>query len=124
MNLKSKIFAVLGLCLCAAFFVTVYSQTSQPKETLYKDIKPILDKNCISCHNANRAQDGLRLDNYESIMKGSKHGKVVIPKDDKKSLLMQYIRGEKKPRMPFGKTPLSKADENLIAKWIQDGAKK
>lgn len=124
MNLKSKLFAAFGLCLCITLFVTVYSQTSQPKETLYKDIKPILDKNCISCHNANRAQDGLRLDNYESIMKGSKHGKVVIPKDDKKSLLMQSIRGEKKPRMPFRKPPLSKKDEDLIAKWIKDGAKK
>jgi hypothetical protein len=39
---------------------------------------PILDRNCVSCHNAEKVKGGLRMDTFEHLMKGGDNGVVVI----------------------------------------------
>src|SRR5215470_10673025 len=42
-----------------------------------KDIKPILDSTCISCHGPAKQRGGLRLDNRDDAFKGGNSGAVV-----------------------------------------------
>jgi hypothetical protein len=56
--------------------------------TYATDIKPLFDASCTRCHGAERAKGDLRLDSRDSALKGGKDGKVVIPGDPKKSLLL------------------------------------
>jgi hypothetical protein len=56
--------------------------------TFDKDIHPILEASCIRCHGAERPKAGLRLTSLESVLKGSKEGKVVIPGESLKSSLL------------------------------------
>src|SRR5262249_1093934 len=49
---------------------------------------------------------------------GSKSGPAVIPGDGKASPLVQYLRGEKMPRMPLGGAALTEDQILRIAKWI------
>lgn len=56
--------------------------------TYEADIKPLLEASCTRCHGAERPKNGLRLDSKEGVLKGSKDGKVVVPGDAKKSLLL------------------------------------
>ncbi|MCI0620841.1 MAG: DUF1553 domain-containing protein [Acidobacteria bacterium] len=84
-----------------------------------KDIKPIFERNCLSCHKAGNAKSGLVLETLESIEEGGRlNGAAVIPRRSSESPVTLYLQGKKKPRMPFGSAPLPAAEIALIQKWI------
>ena len=56
--------------------------------TYDKDIKPLLDASCVRCHGAQRPRAELHLDNLEGLLKGGHDGKMIVPGDSKKSLLV------------------------------------
>lgn len=56
--------------------------------TFNKDIQPMLEASCMRCHGEERPKAGLKLSSLETLLKGSKDGKVVVPGDSKKSLLI------------------------------------
>jgi hypothetical protein len=85
-----------------------------------EELKPILEKNCFSCHKSGAIdKTRLILETPDSILAGGRiNGPAVIPRKSSMSPLILYLRGEKKPRMPLGKTPLSEEQIALIEKWI------
>lgn len=96
--------------------------------TYQANIKPILDANCASCHVPGAEgyeKTGLRMDNYEGLMKGTKFGPVVVPGSSVSSTLYRLVAGKADPsiRMPHGKSALPDADVATIATWIDQGAK-
>lgn len=56
--------------------------------TYSTDIKPLLEASCTRCHGQDRPKAGLQLTSLAAILKGSKEGKVVVPGDSKKSILV------------------------------------
>src|ERR1039457_6217728 len=52
------------------------------------DIKPLLEASCTRCHGQDRPKAGLQLTSLAGILKGGKEGKVVVPGDSKKSILV------------------------------------
>ena len=90
----------------------------------FKDVKPILDKHCVSCHGASYPGGEIRLDSYAALMKGGKHGKAVVPKNSASSRLMKMLKGTIQPRMPMNTAPLSQQDMEKISRYINQGAKK
>jgi len=112
--------AAAGVVLLAV--VPVFAQKGGAAAPTYtKSVKPILDKHCISCHQGDWAQGGLKLDSAEGIRKGGKSGKAISAKSAPKSLLFQRMNGDKKPTMPpAGK--LKEADLKIVKSWIDSGA--
>lgn len=93
-----------------------------------EDIVPILKGWCVSCHQAGGQgfqASGVDLTSYEGLMKGTKFGPVVIPKDPDGSTLIALIYGRTSPqiRMPYGHKPLPDCLRVNIWGWIFDGAK-
>ncbi len=88
-------------------------------------IQPIFNSRCISCHGPTRAENGLRLDSYEGVMKGSSFGPVVIPGSAVRSVLISVVDGrtaDARIRMPPVGQRLDDVEvRNLIA-WIEAGA--
>src|SRR3954462_254924 len=75
------------------------------------DVLPMFKAPCVGCHGAQRPKAGLRLDSLETVLKGSKDGKVVTVGDSKKSPLVvaasridpeNPIPPTKRPRGPGG----------------------
>lgn len=94
--------------------------------TFEKDIKPLFEKSCVKCHGAEKAKGDLRVDSLEATLKGSEHGKAVVPgKLDKSPLLWSVARLDPDTAMPpEGKAdPLTKEQVALIRAWIEQGAK-
>ncbi|HEX4121400.1 MAG TPA: c-type cytochrome domain-containing protein [Verrucomicrobiae bacterium] len=56
--------------------------------TYDKDIKPLFDASCVGCHGKMKPHAGLRLDSLEAVLKGGRDGKMVVPGDSAKSLLV------------------------------------
>lgn len=80
-----------------------------------RDIVPILQKNCVGCHQGSMKSAGLDLTTYESFKKGGKQG-------DGFAQTIKYISGESKPSMPLGQ-PMMKAEViDLFKAWIKLGA--
>ena len=94
-----------------------------------KDIRPIIDDYCVSCHKpGGKGYKKSRLDlrTYQSLMKGTKFGAVVKPGDSYTSILVQVVEGRVHPsiRMPYGISGgLAKDKIELLRKWVQQGAR-
>ncbi|HEX3146635.1 MAG TPA: PSD1 and planctomycete cytochrome C domain-containing protein [Gemmataceae bacterium] len=95
-----------------------------PEPDYLRDVKPLLQKKCAACHGAVRQKAGLRLDAAPLILKGNKHGSVVVPGKPEESLLIEMIGGDS-PRMPpKGEGEhLSAKDFEIVKEWIRLGAK-
>jgi uncharacterized membrane protein len=95
------------------------SVTASESVSFEKDIKPILKNSCFACHSAQANKSGLSLETVEAILAGgNRSGPAVVPRNTEESPLLQYLRGEKKPRMPLGGEPLKEERLALISKWI------
>lgn len=108
-------------------FSCLFAQEKSAKVSFAKDVMPVFVKKCLSCHNTeDEGPSGLYLDNYKELMRGdSRNGPVVIPKKGDESILVKKLRGttEFGRQMPRGRKPLDEETIQLIAKWIDEGAK-
>jgi hypothetical protein len=93
------------------------------------DVRPFLEKYCIRCHGeggAGSEASGFRMDDYDSLMKGTKHGPVVKAGDSFTSVLVMLVEGRADPalRMPHdeGEAP-GQEEIEIVKMWIDQGAK-
>ena len=88
-----------------------------------RDILPIFEGSCYSCHGPTQQMSGLRLDSKKLALAGSESGKVIDPYKASESPLYQRIAGiGDLARMPMGGKPLDTAQIGLIRAWIDQGA--
>jgi uncharacterized membrane protein len=88
-------------------------------------IKPIFDTKCLSCHNPDKLKGELILADRESILKGGKTGKLIVPGNPELSLLLKRIHlpeEDKKHMPPAGKTQLTPEEVNLLRLWVKGNA--
>src|SRR5438105_12001565 len=100
----------------------LYSQPSSQLVEFRKDIQPILAGKCVGCHQGATAPAELHLDTPEGLLRGATSGKVVLPGDAEKSLLVVRITDTSDNRMPPG-GQLTAEQIGLIKTWINQGAK-
>jgi len=88
-------------------------------------IHPIFSDKCLSCHSTDKHKGGLRLDSYQSVMRGGKDGEVIQPGDAHKSELYRRVtlpRDDKKFMPAEGKPALSADEIKILGLWIAAGA--
>ena len=103
----------------------VARSTGSETVSFAKDVAGLLVKNCSGCHiDSMQVRGGLRMDNFASLLRGGDSGAIVQPGDGSGSLLIRKMRGMEGDRMPSGgRPPLAEEDIQLIATWIDEGAK-
>jgi mono/diheme cytochrome c family protein len=95
-----------------------------------RDVQPILQANCLSCHQQGGAgyeASGFSMASYDELMKGTNGGPMIIAGDSAGSNLIVLMEGRADPSisMPHGSAdPVGKADIDTIRRWIDQGAKK
>jgi WD40 repeat protein len=82
----------------------------------FRDVRPIIQRQCQGCHQPNLKSSNLDLTTFEGFQAGGKHGLGA-------STLLGYITGDSKPQMPLGQPPLPADQVELIRSWIAAGAK-
>lgn len=120
-SLAAGVAAVMGLALAAA---------AGAAETLsFKtDVLPIVKIRCLACHKPGGegyVQSGLDLTSYAGLMKGTKHGTVVVPGDAFTSNIIVLLDGRADPslRMPHDLKKMPGDEIDIIRRWINQGAK-
>src|SRR5262245_49959424 len=91
--------------------------------SFHRQIKPILARQCVGCHQGPSRQADLSLATYKELQAGGRKGAPVVAGAPEKSLLIAYLTGEAKPQMPFGGKPLPDDQIELFRNWIREGAK-
>ena len=94
----------------------------------YEDVLPILQRNCLACHNESETEGELILEDLESILAGGDSGPALVVGDADESTLFQLAAHRTEPIMPpvdndVGAKPLSPRELGLLKLWIDQGAK-
>ena len=88
-------------------------------------LKPLLRERCVSCHGALQQKAGLRLDTVAGMLRGGKHGPVlVVGKAEQSVMVLRTTSADADERMPpeHEGQPFSEAQVALLKQWITDGA--
>ncbi len=87
-------------------------------------VKPILNKKCITCHGGvKREADFSLLFRQEALAAAESGKKAIVPGDPTHSELIKRINEtDPEERMPYKKDPLSKEEINILTQWIKEGA--
>ena len=79
------------------------------------DVLPIFNSRCASCHSGPSSRAGVNLSTYDSL----KNSGAITPGDAQNSVLVQAVQiGQ----MPRSGGPLSAAQVQIIADWVNAGA--
>jgi len=96
------------------------------QETDYREffetrIRPVLVKNCFSCH-TNSQLGGLLLDTREHLLKGGQSGPAIVPGKPEESLLIRAIsHADERLKMPMG-GKLTDQEIADLKTWVKMGA--
>ena len=89
-------------------------------EFFEKEVRPVLNARCFSCHGPQQQFSSLRVDSRDALLKGGNRGPTLIPGDANSSLLAKAVRHDGL-KMPPGAT-LPPEQIAAIEKWITLGA--
>lgn len=123
MRFGSTVFFIVMIVLLLG---AAAQEKTKAKLTYAKDLQPIIKQYCLPCHLAeNENPSDLALDNYETLMKGGKHGTTVVAgKPDESNLYLKLLAdppfGKQMPR----KKKMTKEEMKIVYDWIAQGAKK
>src|SRR5262245_35465691 len=108
---------------CIAVCFTVLASTAAAATPDFaRDVRPILDRACASCHNDTFSQGGLSLQSREAVLRGGVSGPALKPGDGAGSLLVRRLAKGPLTQMPMGLPPLAEAELGTLKAWIDAGA--
>lgn len=86
-----------------------------------KEIQPIFNSKCISCHGQTVAEENLRLDSWDQLIRGSLHSESIIPYDPDNSLLYEMLTKLETPHLS-GTDSIMQDELRILRDWIAEGA--
>lgn len=88
-------------------------------------IAPILERRCVSCHNAEKSKGYYRMDTYELLVKGGLEGAGLKPGNAAESHIVKLIElpiDDDMHMPPDGKPQVTAAELLVLKWWIDQGA--
>src|SRR5688572_6659759 len=109
--------AIIGLLIPGA------GTTAEPVDFV-RDVKPLLQQHCTSCHGATKQRGGLRLDTGAGVLSGSNSGSVIVPGKSAQSLMIKAVTAsDGVTSMPPKGPRLTTRQVDLLKAWIDQGAR-
>ena len=108
------------LAACTGLFLAC----KQEKVDFSTQVKPILNKRCISCHGGVKQNGGFSVLFRHEALDTTESGKyAIIPGDPKHSEMIRRINeSDPELRMPYKEEPLSKEEVRILTTWVEQGA--
>ena len=89
---------------------------SAAEPSYFREIRPLLQRQCQGCHQPNLKSSNLDLTTYEGLRAGGMRGPAL-------GKIVPYLTGEMKPQMPLGMPPLPPEQIDLVRSWVAAGGK-
>ena len=93
-----------------------------PAVSFAKDVAPVLERNCLSCHGDAVQMGRFDLRTRDAALRGGTRGGDLVPGDAAASRMYRRIAGLEQPAMPAQSAALPAADVAAIKHWIDEGA--
>ncbi len=107
----------VGAAIGGAAVLMSFSALAQPVPG-WSTIGTIFATNCTRCHGGALPRAGLDLTTYDSAIRGSSSGPVIVCGNAAGSRLVARITGQVPPQMPRGAAPLPADQIAAIQAWI------
>lgn len=90
-----------------------------------RDVAPILERRCMSCHDASSKKGSLNLSTHAGLLAGGDSGEVIAAGKPDESYLIDSITPttDGKSEMPKSGPPLTAKEIETLRSWIAAGAK-
>lgn len=110
--------------LSTSLFFLLVANVSPAAVDFARDVRPIFEKHCFSCHGEAKQKGGLRLDVRAAAFKGGEeHGSPIVAGNSKESPLITFTSGaDPDLLMPPKGERLSDAESRTLRQWIDAGA--
>lgn len=121
-KINKKFLIPLGLIVVVSIFVF---STRRQTVDFSAQVKPILNKNCITCHGGVKKEAGFSLLFREEALANTESGKpAIIPGDpDGSEMIRRLHLKDPDERMPYKSNPLTDKETEILTRWIKQGAK-
>src|SRR5215467_13261735 len=125
------VLGVAGVIAAIALAATIWSvhpvvrRWSRGRVDFSRDIRPIFNQNCVSCHGGVRQKNGVSFIFREEALGRGKSGRptIVAGDPDASELIRRITSKDPDQRMPYHAPPLSAQQIALLRRWIKQGAK-
>jgi hypothetical protein len=124
-NLKLKIAVLSLLALAGSALAWQIHRTPRSTVDFSRDIRPILNQNCVACHGGVRQKNDVSfIYREEALGKGTSGKRTIIPGDpDHSELIARVTSTDPEDHMPYHGPMLSQQQIGLLRQWIKEGAK-
>ena len=117
---------MLGLLLVCLLVSGYFLRRRSDGEVHFsRDIRPILNQNCMPCHGGVRQKNGVSfLFRGEALGTGKSGKRTIVPgKPDESELIARVTSSDPDARMPYHAPPLPPQQIDVLRRWIKQGAK-
>lgn len=122
MKRKLLVISALAVLIVTVGFFTVHNHQ---EVDFSNDVKPILNKHCISCHGGVKKNGDLSFLFEEEAFANAKSGEPAIIRGDAEhsNLIKRLLEDDPELRMPYNAAKLDDEEIDILRKWIDQGAK-
>lgn len=119
-SLYSRFFIAATLAIASLSM----ARAQEAKVDFKKEIRPILEFNCVTCHNEEKAKGELRMDDHAHFIQGGENGLAVESGQPDKSQLIHLVSlpEDDSDVMPPKGRLLTKEEIAKLRQWIAEGA--
>ncbi|GAA5221303.1 PSD1 and planctomycete cytochrome C domain-containing protein [Membranihabitans marinus] len=121
--MKKRSLVLIAILTLGGFIF--YFTTGTEEIDFSSQVKPILNKHCISCHGGVKKNAGFSVLFEKEALAVTENGHpAIVPGNAKASSFIQRLKeSDEELRMPYKKPPLSKTEIKILENWVDQGAK-
>ncbi|MEL7532181.1 MAG: DUF1553 domain-containing protein [Bacteroidota bacterium] len=115
----------LALLLFGALFFMLSADSPNDQLSFNRDVRPILNQHCLSCHGGVRQNGGFSLlFEADAYLPTESALPAIVPGDAEASELFKRLNHpDPEMRMPYDAPALDKTEIEILRRWIDQGAK-
>ncbi len=113
----------MAAVVLAVFYAFSFSFSTK-KIDFNTQVKPLLNRRCITCHGGVKKQGGFSLLFRQDALEKTESGKpALIPGDpDGSEMITRLTHHDPEERMPYKQDPLSTDEIKMLRQWVKEGA--
>lgn len=121
--LSNRKYLITSLTILLGIFGYAYLLSSDNVD-FNTEVKPLLNKKCISCHGGVKQKGGFSLLFREEALAIGESGRAgIVPGDpDQSELIRRLTLTDEDERMPYHEQPLPDEEIDLLRRWVKEGA--
>lgn len=122
--MKRKL-VVVSLLLCAIVAIGLFTFEKEDSVDFSADVKPLLNKHCITCHGGVKKNGNFSLLFEEEAFAKTESGKpaIIAGDADHSEFIKRLTSEDPELRMPYNAPKLTDEEISILTRWVNEGAK-